>query len=184
MSQVNTLGFFYLAHLSLPLKDRVLYQAARKHRVRRVLEIGLEDGTRLKRMLSVLAGHAAPGDVVYSVIDLFESRPSTSQPAFSLKEIHQLLTAAGVRSRLVPGDPHAALARAANAIGPVDLIVLSSQADSAAMASAWFYMPRLLHEGTLVFQEQGSGFLARMESLSHAEIAKRATQAEGVRRAA
>lgn len=184
MSQVNALSLFYLAHLSFPLKNRVLYQAARKHGVHRVLEIGLEDGARLKRLLGVMGAHAAPEEVVYTAVDLFESRPAAQGQGLSLKEVHRTLTSAGVRSRLVPGDPLTALARSANSIGAVDLIIVSGGHDPATLAQAWTYVPRMMHDRTLAYREVGSGAFARMELLTRDQIAALAASAATLRRAA
>jgi hypothetical protein len=35
----------------------------------------------------------------------------------------------------------------------VDLVLISAAHDEAALAGAWFYLPRMLHEGSVVLQE-------------------------------
>ena len=43
--------------------------------------------------------------------------------------------------------------RAANGLGKLDLLLLAPGADAQDMAGAWLYVPRLLHEQSLVFLE-------------------------------
>jgi hypothetical protein len=35
----------------------------------------------------------------------------------------------------------------------MDMVVISANQDPEAMAKAWFYVPRMLHPGSIVFQE-------------------------------
>ena len=44
--------------------------------------------------------------------------------------------------------------RAANSLGQFDLVVISARLDPRSLAPAWFYVPRLLHDSTRVFQER------------------------------
>ena len=67
---------------------------------------------------------------------------------------HRLLHATGARVQLIPGDPLAALSRTANALGQVDLMVVSSRLDPRQLARAWFYVPRLLDERSVVLLEK------------------------------
>ena len=122
--------------------------------------------------------------VSYTGIDLFESSPD-GKARLSLKTAHCLLQASGVRVRLVPGDPFAALSRAANSIGPCDLIVISADQRGESLDRAWFYVPRLLHAASqLFFGERGEGgATGRFDLVSHDEIGRRA-QAAAPRRTA
>lgn len=176
MSRMTRFELFCLLHLSRPAKDRAIFQILLRDRPRRILEIGLGEGLRLKRMIRLWGDRAR--DVGYTGIDLFEGRSTAQGPGISLKEAHRLLTSAGVRGRLLPGDPHTVLSRAANAIGPVDLVVISPGVPAESLAAAWFYVPRMLHEGSLVFQQSaGNKPLARAEIDCLAELASPARRA-------
>ncbi|HVC93099.1 MAG TPA: class I SAM-dependent methyltransferase [Pirellulales bacterium] len=181
----------YLAYFSQPASDRTIYRSIRKHRVRKILELGIGTGRRTMRMLETVdrgnvAGLACvTGPVSYTGIDLFEMRSSAQPPGLSLKLAHRQLRSTGAKVRLVPGDPFEALARSANEIGSCDLIVISSDQERASLAKAWFYFPRMLHAATQVFLEdcgeasEGTTF----RPLPHAEI-NRLAAAATARRAA
>ncbi|MBN2477071.1 MAG: hypothetical protein JXB62_20860 [Pirellulales bacterium] len=104
-------------------------------------------------MIEVACWNRVPSAVRYTAIDLFEARTAVDGPGVSIKKAHRLLSATGARIRLVPGDPFIGLAEAANTLGQVDLIVVSSRLDPRALARAWFYVPRLLHLRSQVFLE-------------------------------
>jgi hypothetical protein len=103
-----------------------------------------------------------------------------------LKLAHQRLKAQGVRVRLAPGDPYSALSRIANELGAIDLVLISADQDSASLARAWFYVPRLLHAETQVFvEEKPSGDNpSRLVRLSAFDVNQRAAQAAPRRAAA
>jgi hypothetical protein len=65
-----------------------------------------------------------------------------------------MLAASGARLRLVPGDPYSALAHAANSLLDTDLVVIRADQDPVALERAWFYLPRMLHEQSVVLVEQ------------------------------
>lgn len=184
MAAASFLRAFYLSHLSKPAGDRVLYRLIQKQKVRGILELGVGDGRRACQMIA-LAQRVSPGErIQYVGIDLFESRSPADGPGLSLKRAHQILGATGARVQLIPGDPYSALARTANSLKDLDLIVLSSRLDRASLERAWFYFPRILHPSTRVFREQtapnGEQTLRRVE---HMEIT-RLSEAVSARRAA
>lgn len=167
----------YLAYVSRPAKDRVLYRAIRRAAVSRILELGMECGRRSTRMVELARQvcHQAPH---YTGIDTFELS-SPSAETLSLKAAHCKLKPTGARIRLVPGDPFTALAGAANHIGPCDLIVIAVSQQGDSLDKAWFYLPRLLHPATLVYMEQSGGDNgpSHFELLPHDEIRRRAQAA-------
>jgi hypothetical protein len=150
----SRLRAFYLCYLSTPAGDHPIYRAICRHQVRRILELGIGTGQRAARMIE-LAGlfHPLP-QLEFSGVDRFESRSAADGPGVSLKMAHRLLGRSGARIQLIPGDPCTALARSANRLGPFDLVVISARLDPQSLARAWFYVPRLLHEHTQVFQER------------------------------
>lgn len=175
----------HLAYFSKPVGDRIVYRAIRSTRAHKILELGLREGRRARRMIEV-ATRGTTEPVSYAGIDLFESRPPAENDGLSLKEAHSLLKPTRARVRLIPGDPFAALARMANEIGPCDLVLISSDQPTESLERAWFYVPRLLHAATRVFIERpGSEQTpARFELLAHDEIRRRAAQCAERRRAA
>jgi len=125
-----------------------------------------------------------PRETFYYGLDPFEGRSSVDGPGVTLKMAHRLLNATGARIQLLPGPPCETLARTANNLGQVDLIVISSRLDPKQLAEAWFYIPRLLHTQSDVFLESllpGSKTAVRL--LSRAEIEANASRGE-LRRAA
>ncbi len=153
MGIASGIRFFYLAYLSKPQADRVVYRVVRRHRVRHILELGIGTATRAQRMIEVASVWASPRDVRYTGIDLFEAQASGHHAGLSLKAAHQTLKRTGAMIRLCPGDPCSALARVANEIRQVDLVVVSAGVEESSMEQAWRFVPRLLHGSSLVFVE-------------------------------
>ena len=84
-------------------------------------------------------------------MDRFEDRPASSGSRIDLKAAHQRLRGTGVRFQLVPGNPFDGLTRLANSLGKVDLLIVPAELDSPSLAQVWFFVPRMLHERSLVF---------------------------------
>jgi predicted O-methyltransferase YrrM len=143
----------YFSYFSQPSSDRFVYRFLRKRRIRKILELGIGTGVRAQRMLQLATGDQYPPSISYTGVDLFESRSETDGPGLSLKLAHRQLKVAGARVRLVPGDPYSALARIANELGAIDLILISADQDRQSLAKAWFYVPRIMHAETLVLLE-------------------------------
>ena len=57
----------------------------------------------------------------------------------------------------MPGDPFSALARTANSLPNVDLMLVDAHQDADSLAQAWFYAPRMLHDTSLVLVERQHG---------------------------
>jgi hypothetical protein len=180
----TTLRYFHLAYFSKPVGDRVIYRAIGRSKARRILEIGIGSAGRTARLVN-LAVRGSGGEAVrYAAIDLFEARPKDTLPGLTLKQTHQMLAPSGAQVQLLPGDPAQVLARAANSLSNMDLVVISADYDTAALGGAWFYVPRMLHAGSQVYIESrrpdGSGTVFRQ--MPRAEIDALATSAR--RRAA
>jgi predicted O-methyltransferase YrrM len=149
------LKYLYLAYFSQPAVDRVLYRTIRRHKVRRILEIGVGDGARAQRMIALALRHRPAEPVEYTGIDLFEARRNQDGAGVSLKLAHRMLSQTDARIRLVPGDAFSALSRTANTLAnTTDLIVISADQDAESLAKAWFYVPRMLHTQSLVYREE------------------------------
>jgi nucleotide-binding universal stress UspA family protein len=146
----------YLLHFSQPAADRALYKALRAKPIRSIVELGISLTDRTRRLLEVAAWRSECLPLRYTGIDLFEGRGGTA-PGLTLKQAHAALRLPNVRVQLVPGDPHAALARVANALTGTDLLVIAANQDRESLALAWSWLPRMLTPKSLVFLEESSG---------------------------
>jgi hypothetical protein len=151
----SRLHYIYLAYFSKPHGDRPLYRAIRQHKCQRFLEIGIGRGIRAGRMLKIAEQQRPKDQLRYVGIDLFEAR-TVPDSGLSLKDAHRSFKTLGISAQLVPGDPYSAMARAANALRDIDLVVISADLDADSMTKAWFYLPRVLHATSLVFLEQAN----------------------------
>jgi hypothetical protein len=169
---LNACRLLYLAYLSQPTGERLVYRAIRRNRARHVLEIGMGVGIRACRMIETMRRSGGSEGIHYAGIDLFELSPGAGRSKLSLKSAHCKLKPTGAKVRLVPGDPFTALARSANEIGVCDVIVVAGGHDHDALGRAWFYVPRLLHPRTQVFVERAGteSNVSAFELLAHDEI--------------
>ena len=185
MSIFRRLRLLHLCYLSRPSADRRLYRAIRRHRPRKIVELGVGDARRALRMIEIAQQSCLPQDIHYVGMDLFEGRDGSGGRSISLKAAHQLLRATGVRVQLVPGNPPDALIRLANSLGKVDLLIVPAELQSAEHARTWFFVPRFLHERSLVFVEGvRSDGRKTLQVKPRAEIDQIATAATIRRRAA
>ncbi|MGA2618297.1 MAG: hypothetical protein ABSF26_11850 [Thermoguttaceae bacterium] len=157
MTPPSRLRLFYLLHLSKPAADRIIYRAIQRSRAASIVELGIGTARRAVNMIQLAGGHHPARAIRYTGIDLFEDRRETDPPGVSLRRAHCLLTATGARIRLVPATPAEGLSRTANMLGKADLVILSALGESQPLARAWFYIPRLLHDRSLVFLEELTG---------------------------
>ncbi len=153
MSALGTLQALYYCHLATPGSDRVLYRALRRGGGRRILELGIGSGSRAVGLIRMAQRCHAADEVCYIGLDPFEARTARDGPGITLKLAYRMLRATGAQVRLLPGEPLAVLAHAANAIGTVDLAVFSARLDPQLLAETWFYVPRLLHPRSEVYLE-------------------------------
>jgi hypothetical protein len=148
----SRLKYLYLAYLSKPKTDRAIYRTIRRQNVRKILEIGIGSVSRALRMIDLSQRFAAGEAVRYVAIDLFEARESCAG-GLSLKEAHRVFKATGAPVQLIPGAAAAAVARSANSLQNMDLVIISAVHDDAALEGAWFYLPRMLQTKSLVYRE-------------------------------
>jgi hypothetical protein len=155
---VSCLRLLYLCYSSRPASDRPIYRAIRRHGAQKIVELGFGDGTRALRMIEVARRCSGQSGVHYVGMDLFEGRTESNGPRISLKKAHQLLSgnktrglAAAARVQLVPGDPAEGLIRMANSLGKADLLIVPAELDSLSHARMWYFVPRMLHDRSLVF---------------------------------
>ncbi len=170
VSAASLFEYTYLAYLSKPAADRVLYRAIKKHQPRSIVEIGVGTGARSLNLLKLASQYHAASELSYAGIDLFEARENPATGT-TLKQAHATLNATGAKVRLTPGEPFMGLARRANSLTNTDLLIISADQQGDSLAQAWFYVPRLLHGASQVFLErETSPGATRFDSVSHAQI--------------
>lgn len=170
MSQMGVVKFSYLAYLSQPASDRPIYKWLNQHPVSKIVELGVGDAVRTRRVLELAAASQPGVPIQYTGIDLFEGR-SAGQGQLTLKAAYRLLRALPVRARLVPGDPYTALARVANELTGTDLLIIAGDQDTEHLKRAWSFVPRMLHSTSQVFLERTTKKQPQFEPLSQRELA-------------
>lgn len=153
MSQIGSLKYTHLAYLSQPASDRVIYRALHKRPACNIVELGVGNALRAQRMIAVASRDDSLGEIRYTGVDFFEDRPATS-PGITLKGAYQLLRKMGASVQLVPGDPFSALARISNSLADTDLLVIDADQDADALSRAWMFVPRMIHDKTLIFLQK------------------------------
>ena len=111
----------------------------------------------------------------YTGQDLFEGR-SHDHAGMNLKEAHRAFAMERVSSRLAPGDVYSVLNRMANSLTNTDLLLVSNEHDASVLAAAWYYVPRMLHEDSVILV-QASDEQAAFEPLSRQEVEQLAAKA-------
>ncbi len=152
MSATNLLKYLHLAYFSRHKTDRALFRIIRKLQAGHLVHVGVGSGDLAQQMIELAAKNTRRPRVRYTGIDLFEMRPPET-PGLTLKRAHRLFHALPAKTRLVPGDPYSAILRVANSLPDNDLVVISADQDAAALEQAWFFLPRMLHDDSLVLIE-------------------------------
>ncbi len=183
MNDTSFLKFAYLTLLSKPAHERTLYKSIRRASPLSIVELGIGVGTRAIRMIGVAKRYRPDDQIRYTGIDLFEARPNPAT-GLALKEAHKQLKATGAKVQVVPGDPLSALARSANGLQQTDLLLISADQDSTSLENAWFYIPRMLHDKSIVLIEDDSNGESRYRSLSIEQVDALASSGASTRRAA
>jgi hypothetical protein len=153
MSQWSHLKYTCLAYLSQPSSDRIIYRAIRRHQVHSIVELGVGDARRTQRMIRVAKQFSPNETIRYTGVDLFEAQPA-NRPQIKLKVAYMEFKRLTPCVQLAPGDPYLALARTANSLAGTDLLVVGADQDPEAMARAWSFVPRMIHDRSLIFREE------------------------------
>ena len=156
MAAANWFRYARLAHFSRPKANRQLYRLVKRDQICRIVEIGISDLSRAVAMIEVAQRFAGDKKVWYTGIDLFEARESNAAP-LPMKETYRILRATEANVRLVPGAPASSLAAAANAHQNTDLILIGPDVAEADLRGAWFYVPRMLNETSIVLERAPCG---------------------------
>ena len=173
------LRYYYLTWLSQPAADRPLYQTVARQTVRSIVEIGVGQAIRTQRLFeTALKPCHADEPLRYTGIDLFEAR-SQGSPGLSLKSAYAQLKTDHVQLKLVPGDAHMALSRAANTLAETDLLIISLDQSGDALQQAWRFVPRMLHANSLVYLERpGKKTETKFDLISVDQVQRWANEAQ------
>ncbi len=186
LSAASQLKYLHLAYFAKPVADRTVYRSIRNSRAGNLVVIGVGSGELVRKMIQLASDFTSRPQVRFTGIDLFEMR-KTSKGSLSLKQAHRFLAPLKARIQLVPGDPCAALARIANSSPDNDLVVIRGDQDQESLERAWFYLPRMLHETSVVLVERvdAHGQPVRYDELDlNAVRAKAGASSASMRRAA
>lgn len=175
LAVASGLKALWLAYLSQPSSDRVLFRLIRKRKLRRIVEIGIGSGQRALRMISLAQRYRPIAEVRYTGIDWFEARPVDSDEGMSLKQAYRLLRGTSARIHLVPSDAHEAFARVANALSGNELVTISSDQPPETLGRIWYFLPRMLAADAAVFFARTTDETPSWRPMSLAEIRRLGT---------
>ena len=141
----------YYCYLSKPASNRLYYRMATQYEVKSVIEIGMTSLERSCRFIEI-AHRFVEEPIQYCGIDMFEAGDQ-GQSKIGLKMAHVELKQTGAKVKLMPGDPFSCLSRSANLLSGADLLIIGGNVDAESMSRSWFYLPRLIHDESLVLIE-------------------------------
>ncbi len=158
MARLSWTQRLYWRYFAKPASERVLSMFVLEHPIQSVLEIGIGNGDRIKRILKMCQSASATQPIRYAGVDPFESA-GEGVPHVSLKNAHRMLSEFGVKAHLIPGEPTSALTRVAHTILPSDLVIVDGRwhADEANRQAIEKWMPRLCHAGSTIFAANSVG---------------------------
>jgi hypothetical protein len=183
VAAAHWLRFVRLAYFSRPKSVRQLYRLVKQQEICRIVEVGISDITRSVALIEVAQRYADGKAVRHTGLDWFDARPEHAA-SLSLKGAYCVLRATGASVRLAPGSPGDSLAAVANEHQNTDLILISSTVTDDELQTAWFFVPRMLHQRSVILRErQLSTIEPSFEWLTRSQIAEWAGRGGG-RRAA
>lgn len=151
MNRLSWVQKLYWSNFAKPVQDRALFKALVNHEIASVLEIGVGDGQRMRRISRLAQLPSEAESLRYVGTDEFEAA-SDNHAHLSLKHAHQLAGRLSLRATLIPGDLNSALPRVAHKIGPSDLLVVNGGLDpfNPTLSPLCGWMNRLAHQSSIV----------------------------------
>ncbi len=128
MSRLNWFQRFYWQNLAKPVAERALFRALLAEPISSVLEVGVGNGERMKRIVQLAQLKTGVTQLRYVGVDGFESAKDGAVH-LTLKQAHQQAAGLGLKANLIPGDLRSAMPRVAHKIGPSDLIIVDGEFD-------------------------------------------------------
>lgn len=120
-----------------------LYTYIRRHRCKRLMEIGVFDGENARRMVMAAAENWPREAVEYYGFDFFDGT--------RYKEVEKKLKETGCIFRLYKGDTMITLKKAVKTLPRMDLIFIDGGKSYREATNDWEYAKTLMHEQTAVF---------------------------------
>ena len=174
VAAASWLKYAFLAHFSQPRTGRQLFRLVKVHKICRIVEVGIADLERTSAVISVAQRFAGTNPVNYTGLDWFDAREE-DLPKLTLKDAHRRLQATGASIRLVPGEPGRSVASIANSHQHTGMLLLSSSVTDSSLASAWFYLPRMVDGESIVLRERlDASHRPHFELLKNSLLAKQA----------
>ncbi len=161
MSRPNWLQKVYWTRFAKPVEERELFRQLISRPVSSILEIGIGNGQRMRRIAKLAQVASGSNALRYIGTDEFESAQDNAAH-MSLKQAHQLASHLGFKASLIPGDVKSAIPRVAHKFGAVDLVIvgagLNPQNPLASFIGGW--LNRLAHaESVVIACDQPNGTL-------------------------
>ncbi|QDV23153.1 class I SAM-dependent methyltransferase [Aureliella helgolandensis] len=157
MSRASWLQKIYWNYLGKPVQERALFKVLLENSISSILEIGVGDGSRMKRIAQLVQLSPGCEQLRYIGTDEFES--ASDGLHLSLKQAHQLASQLGFKASLIPGDAPAALPRVAHKLGAADLVLVNGGIDLLHPCSGGvgIWLNRVAHDETIILACQEIG---------------------------
>ena len=115
----------------------------RKHKCRKILEIGVYTGENARTMIEAALHSAPPREVEYYGFDFFRGT--------RLQEVQRKLEQTGCTIRLFKGDTVVTLPRVVATLPMMDIIFIDAGKSFTEARSDWDHAQALMHDDTTVF---------------------------------
>lgn len=152
MASLNWFQRLSIRYFSKPLSDRRVLVHLLTNPVKSILEIGVGNGNRTRRLIALARSVSADAPLRYTGVDPFESA-NDGRAHLRLKDAHRMMAELKVKAHLIPGDALSALPRVAHSVPPSDLVIVDggwNETSPVGIAlSQW--LPRLAAEHATVF---------------------------------
>lgn len=149
----------YWINFAQPVEDRELYRTLIQRPATSILELGVGDGSRLRRMSQVQRVFGTTDSVRYIGTDEFESA-TDGRRHLTLKQAHQMASQLGFKkASLIPGDIQSALPRVAHKFGASDLIIVGCGYQATTLADSFVgpWLNRIAHDRSIILACRNSG---------------------------
>ena len=157
MSRPSWYQKIFWTHFAKPAGERSLYKYLLQHPVSSILEVGVGDGQRMRR-LAKLATAPDGAQVRYIGTDEFESAVDGCLH-LTLKQAHQVAAQLGFKASLIPGDVQSAIPRVAHKLGASDLLIINGGLDlsdpTSGIVGSW--LNRIAHQDSVIFSCENHG---------------------------
>ena len=174
MSRPTWLQKIYWTRFAKPIEERELFKQLISHPISSILEIGIQDGERMRRLAKLAQAAEGCEQIRYVGTDEFESAQD-GQPHLTLKQAHRLAGQLGFKASLIPGDIDAAAPRVAHKLGSSDLLIVDGGLNPAAplTSSLSSWLNRLAHSKSIILACETRGQALQLVDLTQLELPTR-----------